>query len=818
MAEIFKIAIIGSGPAGLSAAAHAAKKGLSHILLEKTNHLSDTIFRYQKGKHVMATPSVLVLRADAEFDAGKREKILDQWNQDVAAAGVRVQFNSDVKAITGDKGAFTIELKTGDPIQAENIILAVGTQGNPNLMRCDGGNLPHVQYQLDDPGEYTDEHIFVIGGGDAGIENAMGLIADAGQNNSVTLLNRGADFPTAKKPNVDGMMAARDAGRINILTESNTNLVEPGWITVETPQGSTRYKCDRIIARMGAAPPRAFVEAAGVAFASPDRTAFPTLTPTFESTTKPGIYVIGALAGYPLIKHCMNQGYDAVEFISGNTSLEAADEPLLKDRLKGLPGTRSVAEWLEFLRSHVEILNGLSPLQMREFLLDSEVRAYMPGDAIFTRNEQGSSLFGIASGSVKVEVDPTNPAITVPIGESSIFGEVGLISGRRRGATIRAADACICVEIPRMAALKLMSQVPDARETVNRITTERQVLQIFKSGLTPSDISDVLAGAQVMDVKPGEAIIIEGDLSDDLYIIRSGSMIVEKTLGGRPVFISYVPAGSYSGEMAMMERSPRSTTVKAAIRSTVVKLPAEPFRELLKRKPELDKRMRSEMKARREINAFIESQQDKFAGAVDMYSSVANFLIKQGIGEATDVLLIDESLCVGCDNCEKACADSHDGLSRLNREAGTTFADIHVPTSCRHCEHPHCMSDCPPNAIRRGPDGEVFISDACIGCGNCQRACPYGVIQMDKPPPPKPSLMKWMLFGMGPGPGQPDYEWRKKAAAKQTSESPKLAIKCDMCSGKSGGPACVRACPTGAAIRVSPDAFLSVARIDRDAN
>ena len=818
MAEIFKIAIIGSGPAGLSAAAHAAKKGLSHILLEKTDHLSDTIFRYQKGKHVMATPSVLVLRADAEFDAGKREKILDQWNRDVSAAGVKVQFNSDVKAITGEKGAFTIELKKGDPIQAENIILAVGTQGNPNLMRCDGGNLPHVQYQLDDPGEYTDEHIFVIGGGDAGIENAMGLIADAGQNNTVTLLNRGADFPTAKKPNVDGMMAARDAGRINILTESNTNLVEPGWITVETPQGSTRYKCDRIIARMGAAPPRAFVEAAGVAFASPDRTAFPTLTPTFESTTKPGIYVIGALAGYPLIKHCMNQGYDAVEFISGNTSLEAADEPLLKDKLKGLPGTRSVAEWLEFLRSHVEILNGLSPLQMREFLLDSEVRAYKPGDAIFTRNEQGSSLFGIASGSVKVEVDPTNPAITVPIGESSIFGEVGLISGRRRGATIRAADACICVEIPRMAALKLMSQVPESLETVNRITTERQVLQIFKSGLTPSDISEVLAGAQVMDVKPGEAIITEGDLSDDLYIIRSGSMIVEKTLAGRPVFISYVPAGSYSGEMALMERSPRSTTVKAAIRSTVVKLPAEPFRELLKRKPELDKRMRSEMKARREINAFIESQQDKFAGAVDMYSSVANFLIKQGIGEATDVLLIDESLCIGCDNCEKACADSHDGLSRLNREAGTTFADIHVPTSCRHCEHPHCMSDCPPNAIRRGPDGEVFISDACIGCGNCQRACPYGVIQMDKPPPPKPSLMKWMLFGMGPGPGQPDYEWRKKAAAKQSSESPKLAIKCDMCSGKSGGPACVRACPTGAAIRVSPDAFLSVARIDRGAN
>src|SRR5688572_17690869 len=125
MSELYKIAIVGSGPAGLSAAAHAANKGLSHILLEKTDHLSDTIYRYQKGKHVMATPTVLVLRADAEFDAGKREKVLDQWNQDIAKAGVNVKFHADVKAITGDKGAFTIELTKGDPVRAETIVLAV---------------------------------------------------------------------------------------------------------------------------------------------------------------------------------------------------------------------------------------------------------------------------------------------------------------------------------------------------------------------------------------------------------------------------------------------------------------------------------------------------------------------------------------------------------------------------------------------------------------------------------------------------------------------------------------------------------------------
>ena len=68
--------------------------------------------------------------------------------------------------------------------------------------------------------------------------------------------------------------------------------------------------------------------------------AYPKLSPTFESTV-PGIYVIGALAGYPLIKHCMNQGYDVVEFINGNTALKPADEPILAAKFASLPGRRS---------------------------------------------------------------------------------------------------------------------------------------------------------------------------------------------------------------------------------------------------------------------------------------------------------------------------------------------------------------------------------------------------------------------------------------------------------------------------------------------
>jgi Fe-S-cluster-containing dehydrogenase component len=43
----------------------------------------------------------------------------------------------------------------------------------------------------------------------------------------------------------------------------------------------------------------------------------------------------------------------------------------------------------------------------------------------------------------------------------------------------------------------------------------------------------------------------------------------------------------------------------------------------------------------------------------------------------------------------------------------------------------------------------VFIDDSCIGCGNCQRNCPYGVIRMDKVPPKKPGLLSWLFFGSG---------------------------------------------------------------------
>src|SRR5690606_36080527 len=87
-------------------------------------------------------------------------------------------------------------------------------------------------------------------------------------------------------------------------------------LRLNSKEGTVEVPCDRIIARLGAKPQRDFVESCGIQFPSKDPAAIPQVSPTYESNV-PGLYIIGALAGYPLIKQAMNQGYEVAEFICG---------------------------------------------------------------------------------------------------------------------------------------------------------------------------------------------------------------------------------------------------------------------------------------------------------------------------------------------------------------------------------------------------------------------------------------------------------------------------------------------------------------------
>ncbi len=93
---------------------------------------------------------------------------------------------------------------------------------------------------------------------------------------------------------------------------------------------------------------------------------------------------------------------------------------------------------------------------------------------------------------------------------------------------------------------------------------------------------------------------------------------------------------------------------------------------------------------------------------------------------------IDPQRCIGCRACVGACAEcgTHKGRPMIHLDDMDRMDSPQtVPTVCMHCEDPICAQVCPADAIKRTDDGVVHSSQKprCIGCENCELACPFGV-------------------------------------------------------------------------------------------
>ncbi len=779
------VAILGAGPAGLSAAARAAQRELTHIVLEAAARHANTIQQYQHRKHVMAEPGVLPLRSDIQFTAGRREEILEKWEQAIHGSNIQIRYGSEVTAIAGGQGqGFDVSLKCGTRFRARNLILALGTQGNARRLGVPGDDLPCVQAHLEDPDAHHDETIVIVGAGDAAIENAIALAA----RNRVVLVNRRSDFPRAKEGNLARITRALETAQLECVFNAEVAAVEqhppdsPWPLRVILRSGETErtIACHRVITRLGAVPSRHFVEGLGVRFVNDQPDALPELSPRYESSVS-GLFIVGALAGSALIKQAMNQGYEVIEHLSGN-AVEPADHPVLAAKLRPLIGEGSVDTALEKIKATARAFGTLKPLALREAMMASRVFRVRKGRRLFARGDYPSGVFHVIEGHVRLEPD-SGPAMLLRPGQ--LFGEISLITGRPEELTAVAATDALILETTHSALRRLTRAEPSVREYIDRVFILRALRVLLLPHARPESIHEVSQGAQIHTVAAGTTLFRQGDAIDRLYLVRRGSIALSRSSEQGDVPVAYCGAGSFVDVAGCAGAGTvRTVTARATVAVEALSIDRAAFMRMLENDETLQKKVQGEQAQQVAGSARLHAQPE--AG------NLLSFFLSHGVGEATNVLVIDELKCIGCDQCETACATTHQGVSRLNRRAGPSFNTLHLPTSCRHCEHPHCMRDCPPNAIHRLPNGEVFIADTCIGCGNCEENCPYGVIQMAEVPPRRGLLQR--LLGQA------------------STELAKTAVKCDMCTNLRAGPACVRACPTGAAIRIHAEDIVELVR------
>jgi thioredoxin reductase/Pyruvate/2-oxoacid:ferredoxin oxidoreductase delta subunit len=261
--DVLDLVIVGAGPAGLTAAAAARERGLSHVVLEQEGDLGGTIFHYPRRKLVLVqSVDVPILGRLREGEYAKEDLL--GILQDLCRRGdLRVRFGERVQGLERDGGVFSVRSTSGVTL-SRFVILAMGRRGTPRKLGAPGEDLPKVMYQLADAESYEQQSILIVGGGDSAVEAALGLVRQRG--NRVTLSYRREKLVRIKKKNEERIAELLAKRRIEPAFGTEVELIAPSSVRLKAPEGVRELPNDYVFVFAGGEPPFALLRQMGIRF------------------------------------------------------------------------------------------------------------------------------------------------------------------------------------------------------------------------------------------------------------------------------------------------------------------------------------------------------------------------------------------------------------------------------------------------------------------------------------------------------------------------------------------------------------------------
>lgn len=424
---------------------------------------------------------------------------------------------------------------------------------------------------------------------------------------------------------------------------------------------------------------------------------------------------------------------------------------------------------------------------------------------------------------------------TRDIGAGQLFGELAALGRTPRTATVLSAqDGTLLLEIRWQGLRDLMSHGPELKAQIEENFREKGLNSLLRTldiirRLPDEAVNEIVAGTQfqrhgrmdwygsfqqLMSATPPaerlkkEPLILEQrDYLNGLMIVRGGFVRVSRRLHQGEQTITYLGKGQHYGleEIFAANQAPGNALVsRHSLRAVgyvdVLLIPTALVERHILPCLTSDERTR--------LEASIPKPHGKNGALGAVLSGEARaklgpallefFMDKRAINGGA-AMLIDLDRCTRCDDCVRACADTHDGNPRFIRH-GDQLQGIQITQACMHCHDPICMIPCPTGAIHREESGEVVINDrTCIGCGSCANSCPYNNIQMveirddrDLPQFPVRKDAQGRILRDADG----------SMMSSSSAGAVRRATKCDLCHDLLNGPSCVRACPHDALIRL----------------